>query len=107
MLRGGQTTVVAKQFVTALQNYTKVEQEYRKKQRERVQRQLKIGWFYSYFCSDWAEGFEQWNLTQLSKKSKLCWTERVETGFSPTPWVEFRALLLGGLTFSSFLVVEH
>jgi len=40
--RRNQTTVVAKQFVTALQNYTKVEQEYRKKQRERVQRQLKI-----------------------------------------------------------------
>jgi len=40
--RRNQTTVVAKKFVTALQNYTKVEQEYRKKQRERVQRQLKI-----------------------------------------------------------------
>jgi hypothetical protein len=35
--------VVAKQFMTALQNYTQVEKEYRHKQRARVERQFKIG----------------------------------------------------------------
>jgi len=35
--------VVAKQFMTALQNYTQVEKEYRQKQRARVERQFKIG----------------------------------------------------------------
>lgn len=35
--------MVAKQFMTALQNYTQVEKEYRQKQRARVERQFKIG----------------------------------------------------------------
>lgn len=38
-----QVNVVAKQFMTALQNYTQVEKEYRQKQRARVERQFKIG----------------------------------------------------------------
>ena len=41
--RNEQVNVVAKQFMTALQNYTKVEQDYRQKQRSRVERQFKIG----------------------------------------------------------------
>lgn len=38
-----QVNVVAKQFMTALQNYTQVEKDYRQKQRARVERQFKIG----------------------------------------------------------------
>jgi hypothetical protein len=38
-----QVNVVAKQFMTALQNYTQVEKDYRQKQRARVERQYKIG----------------------------------------------------------------
>ena len=38
-----QVNVVAKQFMTALQNYTQVEKEHRQKQRQRVERQFKIG----------------------------------------------------------------
>jgi len=40
--RKNQVTRVAKQFVTALQAYTQVEKDYRQKQRQRVERQLKI-----------------------------------------------------------------
>jgi len=40
--RKNQVNVVAKQFMTALQNYTQVEKEYRQKQRARVERQFKI-----------------------------------------------------------------
>jgi len=40
--RKNQVNVVAKQFMTALQNYTKVEKEYRQRQRARVERQFKI-----------------------------------------------------------------
>ncbi|KAF9780564.1 t-SNARE [Thelephora terrestris] len=40
--RKNQVNVVAKQFMTALQNYTQVEKDYRQKQRARVERQFKI-----------------------------------------------------------------
>ena len=39
----GQVNVVAQRFMTALQNYTQVEKDYRQKQRARVERQIKIG----------------------------------------------------------------
>jgi len=40
--RGDQVKVVGNKFVSALQRYTQVEKEYRQKQRQRVERQLKI-----------------------------------------------------------------
>lgn len=38
-----QTSLVRKKFVEALQNYQKVEKEYRTRYKQRVERQFKIG----------------------------------------------------------------
>ena len=59
--RGTQTALVKSKFVEAIQNYQSVEQQYRTKYKQRMERQFKIG-------KSTREGYRLASLTQLTVK---------------------------------------